>query len=57
MDIAGTVYKVEANACLLNIRTEIDALVNHGELNSDDGQYMAHCLNIIDTYINRGDAE
>ena len=30
---------------------------NHGELNSDDGQYMAHCLNIIDTYINRGDAE
>ena len=57
MNIPTTINKVEANACLLNIRTEIDALVNHGELNSDDGQYMAHYLNIIDTYINRGDAE
>lgn len=57
MNIPTTINKVEANACLLNIRTEIDALVNHGELNSDDGQYIAHCLNIIDTYINWGDAE
>ena len=30
MNISTTVNKVEANACLLNIRTEIDALVNHG---------------------------
>ena len=57
MNIPTTINKVEVNACLLNIRTEIDALVSHGELNSDDGQYMAHCLNIIDTYINRGDVE
>ena len=57
MNIPTTVNKVEANACLLNIRTEIDALVNHGELDNDEGHYMAHCLNIIDTYINRGDAE
>lgn len=57
MNIPTTVNKVEANACLMNIRTEIDALVNHGELDNDEGQYMAHCLNIIDTYINRGNAE
>lgn len=57
MNIPTTVNKVEANACLMNIRTEIDALVNHGELDNDEGCYMAHCLNIIDTYINRGDAE
>ena len=57
MNIPTTVNKVEANACLMNIRTEIDALVNHGELDSDEGQYMAYCLNIINTYINRGNAE
>lgn len=57
MNIPTTVNKVEANACLMNIRTEIDALVNRGELDSDEGQYMAHCLNIIDIYINWGDAE
>ena len=57
MNILTTVNKTEANACLMNIRTEIDALVNHGELDNDEGHYMAHCLNIIDTYINRGDAE
>lgn len=57
MNIPTTVNKVEANACLLNIRTEIEALVNHGELDNDEGCYISHCLNIIDTYINRGDAE
>ena len=57
MNIPTTVNKVEANACLMNIRTEIDALVKHGELDNDEGCYMAHCLNIIDTYINRGGAE
>ena len=57
MNIPTTVNKVEANACLMNIRTEIDALVNHGELNSDDGKYIAYCLNIINTYNNRGNAE
>lgn len=57
MNIPTTVNKAEANACLMNIRTEIDALVNHGELDSDEGQYMAHCLNIIDIYINWGDAK
>lgn len=57
MNIPTTVNKTEANACLINIRTEIDALVNHGELDNDEGCYIAHCLNIIDTYINRGNAE
>lgn len=57
MNIPTTVNKVEANAYLLNIRTEIEALINHGELDNDEGCYISHCLDIIDTYINRGDAE
>lgn len=57
MNIPTTVNKVEANACLLNIRTEIEALINHGELDNDEGCYISHYLDIIDTYINRGDAE
>ena len=57
MNIPTTINKVEANICLMNIRTEIDALVDNYKLDSDEGQYITHYLNIIDTYINRGDAE
>ena len=57
MNIPTTVNKVEANACLMNIRTEIAAFVNLGELGSDQGQHMAHCMNIITTSINRANAE
>lgn len=57
MNIPTTVNKVEAHNNLMNVRLEIEALLDHNELDSDEAQYILHCLDIVDIYINRGDAE
>ncbi len=57
MNIPTTVNKCDANSKLMDIRQEIESMVDYREIGHDEAQYMLHCLNIIDTYINRGDAE
>lgn len=57
MDIPTTVNKTEANAQLMNARLEVEALLDHNEIDLDEAQYILHCLDVVDIYINRGDAE